>query len=787
MKELRNYFNLALAASVGSINPAVALSTPGGLWPSANNTWNSSAPSTSDWWFAKIDRRGTVPFIPSYNYTIFRNVKDYGAVGDGVVDDTAAINHAITAGGNRCGKGCDSSTTAPGILYFPPGTYLVSSPIVAYYYTQIIGDASSVPTLKASSNFSGIAVIDADPYNDQGNNWFTNQNNFFRQVRNFKIDLTSQPMTTGTGIHWQVAQASSLQNIEFNMIVSKNKENSQRGIFMENGSGGFMTDLTFNGGRYGMVLGSEQFTSRNLRFNNCQTAIFQIWNWVWTYHGLSINNCDIGIDITSGDPIQSVGSIIVQDSVFSNTSIGITTLYDPSQEGANGTMILDNVNFLHTPVAVQNTRSGKVVLHGSANIASWIQGRAYVGKQGRSVQAAYPATQRPAALVDSKGNIFTKSKNQYLNVDASKFISVKARGAIGNGLSDDTAAIQAIFDAIKPDEVVFFDHGAYLITDTVFVPPNVRIVGEIWPLIMAGGNTSFNNPAHPKPVFKIGKPGDVGIVEISDLIFETQGPQPGAILMEWNVGATSKGSTGLWDVHFRVGGSAGTGLQSDTCGKSPDLTTTPKPECFGAWMLLHVTADASIYMENTWLWVADHELDLPDHSQINIYSGRGIMIESTKGTWLWGTASEHNVLYNYQLRNARNVYMATIQTETAYFQGNPDARVPFKSQASWDDPDFSSCSANNCARTWGLRVLNCEDVFLYGGGLYSFFDNYGQDCLNTESCQESIIDIQHSKIKIFGVSTKASVNIINNNGSAQMVHDADNLSSFCATVAVFEQ
>jgi Pectate lyase superfamily protein len=38
-------------------------------------------------------------------------------------------------------------------------TYVVSSPIIAYYYTQIIGDAKKPPTLLASSKFGGIAVI----------------------------------------------------------------------------------------------------------------------------------------------------------------------------------------------------------------------------------------------------------------------------------------------------------------------------------------------------------------------------------------------------------------------------------------------------------------------------------------------------------------------------------------------------------------------------------------------------------------------------------------------------
>ena len=49
---------------------------------------------------------------------------------------------------------------------------------------------------------------------------------------------------------------------------------------MDNGSGGFMTDLTFNGGKYGAFFGNQQFTTRNLTFNGCQTAVFMNWNWV---------------------------------------------------------------------------------------------------------------------------------------------------------------------------------------------------------------------------------------------------------------------------------------------------------------------------------------------------------------------------------------------------------------------------------------------------------------------------------------------------------------------------
>ena len=38
-------------------------------------------------------------------------------------------------------------------------SYLVSLPIDTYYYTQMIGDAKNLPTLLASPNFTGFAVI----------------------------------------------------------------------------------------------------------------------------------------------------------------------------------------------------------------------------------------------------------------------------------------------------------------------------------------------------------------------------------------------------------------------------------------------------------------------------------------------------------------------------------------------------------------------------------------------------------------------------------------------------
>jgi hypothetical protein len=47
-------------------------------------------------------------------------------------------------------------------------------------------------------------------------------------------------------------------------------------------------------------------------------------------------------------------------------------------------------------------------------------------------------------------------------------------------------------------------------------------------------------------MLRVGRPGDVGSVELQDLIFTTQGPTAGAILVEWNVKTSSQGAAGLW-------------------------------------------------------------------------------------------------------------------------------------------------------------------------------------------------------------------------------------------------
>ncbi|KAH7929806.1 glycoside hydrolase family 55 protein [Leucogyrophana mollusca] len=737
-----------------------------------------TAAAGAPYWLENITHQGMAPYAPDPStYQVFRNVKDYGATGDGTTDDTAAINAAIYTG-DRCGGGnCSSSTTTPALVYFPAGTYLVSSAIQAYYYTALIGDARTPPTLLAAANFTGMAVIDADPYGANGANWYVNQDNFYRSVRNLVIDLTQMPASaTATGIHWQVSQSTSLVNVVVNM--STEEGNNHQGLFMEDGSGGFMGDIVFNGGKYGIWVGNQQFTVRNITVNNANTAIYGLWSWGWTYQRVTINNCQIGFDLLTGglsNADQTVGAEAIIDAVVTNTPIFIQTS-SASNGTLAGSLVLNNIQLNNVPTAV--SENGTTILEGGTmTIDSWGQGNVYAGTDGNGTftQGDIYSAYKAPSLLDSSGMIFGKGHPQYINYAVDQIMSVKSQGAVGDGVTDDTDAINAVFSKYAGCYIIFFDAGVYKVTGTINVPAGSQIVGEAWSVIMGGGSY-FNDMANPQPVVQVGAVGSVGVAEISDIVFTTQGPTAGAIVLEWNVHepAGQQGACGMWDSHIRLGGAMGTNLQTAECPAGSVNTTA----CAASFLGIHLTSGSTAYLEGTWVWLADHDMDGTD--QLTLFSGRGILSQSAGPVWMMGT-SEHHVLYQYSLVGASDHYMGLIQTETPYFQPDPAPPAPFNITSTYSDPTYE----NGMNMAWALWVESSTDVIIFGAGHYSFFQNYGQDCLANNTCQTQIVNTDSSSsVTIYSLSTVGTTYqlSVEQNG---IINWADNIDGFASTVTVW--
>ncbi|KAF5855169.1 hypothetical protein ETB97_009769 [Aspergillus alliaceus] len=742
------------------------------------------------YWLSSLGSKGQSPFAKS-GYQLFRNVRDFGAVGDGVTDDTAAINRAVTAfslsdqSNSRCGKDCGSTSVGGAVVYFPAGTYLISTPIVQYYHTQFIGNPSSKPTIKGSKNFTGIALVDSDFYipRGDGDEWYINQSNFYRQVRNFVFDMTSMNWTNTdnnqtyvpAGIHWQVGQATSITNCDFKMAVSTAEQSATAvGIYMENGSGGMVADLTFTGGNIGFLAGSQQFTAINLRFTSCLTAIKSIWNWGFTWKNIYVLSCYVAIDATeySGVGKQGTGSIAVVDSHFDGVPYAITIA---RQNDEQPSIVLDNL-LVENSASVVLVSGGDTILEGSTGALyfdSWVSGYRYLpdGSGGRSSGFMNQKPDKPSALLDGSGAYFRKAKPQY---ESETPIVATDHGVSNSGTGDQSSAINSLLSD-NVGSVIFFPAGVYLVESTVKVPVGSRIIGSGWSQIMGTG-IAFEDTNNPTVVVQVGDEGEQGVIEITDMLFTVKGATAGAVLMEWNVHESNQGSAAMWDSHFRVGGANGTHLGLEEC----PIGAGVDKKCMAAHLLMHITKSASGYFENVWAWVADHDLDSPLNAEayesdagiplnvltdISVYVGRGILIESQGPTWLYGTSSEHAQMYQYQLVNAANVYMGHMQTETPYYQPSPNALSPYTPGAFLGDPTYIDCVDNLCKGAWALRIINSDDVFIYSAGFYSFFQNYDEGCIDNENCQQSLIETNFANgLYMYNIFTKGNVEIVSPRG-----------------------
>ena len=126
------------------------------------------------------------------------NVRDYGAVGDGVTDDTAAIQTAINAAGAVGG----------GIVYFPLGTYLISSALVINVSNIQVEGSGSSAAIKTNSTTADVFTV---------GDGITRRDNI--SVKDISID-SSVTKTAGAGIHFNLAGWSRVNNLRISKMFN---------------------------------------------------------------------------------------------------------------------------------------------------------------------------------------------------------------------------------------------------------------------------------------------------------------------------------------------------------------------------------------------------------------------------------------------------------------------------------------------------------------------------------------------------------------------------------------
>lgn len=127
--------------------------------------------------------------------TMALSVTDYGAVCDGVADDTAEIQAAVDA----------AETAGGGNVFFPGGTCLISAPIVISSDTTLFGEGS-VSIIKAATGFTGNYMLVNESYSAGADTNIT--------IRNLHVDGSKASVASIAGISFQKIDGVQILDVE---------------------------------------------------------------------------------------------------------------------------------------------------------------------------------------------------------------------------------------------------------------------------------------------------------------------------------------------------------------------------------------------------------------------------------------------------------------------------------------------------------------------------------------------------------------------------------------------
>jgi hypothetical protein len=391
----------------------------------------------------------------------FRNVKDYGAKGDGITDDTTSIQRAIDEG--RGGEG--DLAKSPGIVYVPPGSYVVSDTIVLWYWTHFRGSATCPPTIvlkPASPGFNDPRgfkpiIATAAGYNVSTNDsWWKGDIdancNFYTQLHNIKVQI-GKGNTGATGVIWRVAQQTSIRNLTVDategsvgLDIGSPPGYSQFGGLTQ-GGGGTVENVVIKGGKYGIRGLASQWLLRNIRIRGATVACMQLSPWIFSLLSVHMSDCPVGLEV------NGARNLVVLDSTFTNISNGTAIVTDRNP------LILDRVTVSGATFVVDRVLPADAAKGSTTSIRSWRQGPANLSYvHGLNSTAATGGNATCGHLPPQRSDVPVPTWGRPAFDSA---VSVAKFGAKGDGIADDTKAIQAAIDSA---DTVFLPYGIYMVS-----------------------------------------------------------------------------------------------------------------------------------------------------------------------------------------------------------------------------------------------------------------------------------------------------------------------------------
>ncbi len=432
-----------------------------------------------------------------------------------------------------------------GILYIPEGEYRLKETVLIPRAVRLIGYGEKRPVFilpEGTEGYEGQVQGENDPLMQMFMGGYPGAKYMFWFIGDNDVDAR-EPKDANAGTFY-----SALTNIDFRIEGNNPGAVCIRAHFAQHGFishchfdlgdglaglfdvGNEMEDLTFQGGRYGIICRmcspGWPFALLDCVFDGQKcTAILSSMTG-FTAFRLHIRNTRKAFDLYLP---QAWEKLYLEDCIFENISEEAIT--SCQSDNVIQQMNIRRLRCQNVPVLMRRADTGEYVRReeGCYEVEEYTRGYVMSDMEEASLQEIMNC--RPLAELGqiSRGDIPPLCPME-------QWVSVKKYGAVGDGEADDT---EAICDALAAEKVLYFPQGIYRVSDTILLPEGVSLYGfnpVTTQIAIVDDTPAFSGFGTPKPVVETAAGG---FVCINGIGIDTAGKNPRAAGIKWMAGENS--------------------------------------------------------------------------------------------------------------------------------------------------------------------------------------------------------------------------------------------------------
>ncbi|MFC5863123.1 glycosyl hydrolase family 28-related protein [Acidicapsa dinghuensis] len=568
------------------------------------------------------------PLRPDDPHAVYLEHGNFGVKGDGIADDSDAIQQAI----NRV-----QETTYQGIVFIPQGRYRITKTIYVWEGIRLIGFGVHRPVFVLAKNTPGFQegpshymVHFTDRRQPAGEPiWDASEFTFYSGMNNIDFEI-EDGNPAAVAVRFHVAQHSMLTHMDFHIGSAK--------AALED-IGNQASDIHIYGGKYGILTKKTspawQFLLMDSSFEGQSVASIHTQEAGMTLIRDQFSHVPVGIEIDDGQVEQLYGrDLRMQDVLGAAIDLG-------DDKNLRSEVTLERIECSAVPNFLRGDAHGNDGLSVAAHtyVMDSFTAGLDIADDGREIGIAMHHKEHEVAELPA----MTASDIPALP-PMSDWINVQALGVKGDGGTDDTVALQA---AIDKHRVLYLPSGMYRLTGSLRLKSDTVLIGlnpVTTQLALLNDTPAFSGEGAPIPLIIAPRDGHNAVVSIG-LARGLGNPRAAGIV--WQASAGSM----LDDVSFFPGHTAYRAALSPA-------QPAPTSQARGAWNQYFDTEYPDLWVRDggggvfRGLWTHDS------------FSKAGLLVEdtSTPGS-IYQLSCEHHIHNEVEFHNVRKWNIYALQTE----------------------------------------------------------------------------------------------------------------------------